>query len=52
MQTSGIKIELDSKNLLLENSEKIQKVITFAVKQAVLPNKPKAKPKNSKKPAK
>ena len=40
MQTSGIKIDISSKNLLIENSEKIEKVIKFAVKQAVknLPN--------------
>ena len=38
MQTSGIKIDLDSKNLLIENSEKIQKVIKFAVRKAVLQN--------------
>ena len=35
MQTSGIKIDLNSKHLLFDNSEKIQKVIKFAVKQAV-----------------
>jgi hypothetical protein len=33
MQTSGIKIDLNSKKILLENSEKIQKVIKFAVKK-------------------
>ena len=43
MQTSGIKIDLNSKNLLLDNSEKIQKVIKFAVKQAVLQKESKEK---------
>jgi hypothetical protein len=49
MQTSGIKIDINSENLLLENSEKIQKVIKFAVKQAVLNKTSKLKPKVSKK---
>lgn len=35
MQTSGIKIDINSENLLIENKEKIEKVIKFAVKQAV-----------------
>ncbi len=48
MQTSGIKIDLNSKKLLLENSEKIQKVIKFAVKKAVLQKEAETKPKISK----
>ena len=48
MQTSGIKIDLNSKELLLENSEKIQKVIKFAVKKAALQKKVETKPKISK----
>ncbi len=37
MQTSGIKIDINSSDkLLVDNSEKIQKIIKFAVKQAVL----------------
>ncbi len=48
MQTSGIKIDLNSKNLLLENSEKIQKVIKFAVRQVILQKELKTKPKTSK----
>ena len=52
MQTSGIKIELDSKKLLLENSENIQKVIKFAVKKAVLQNELKPKRRNQKKTTK
>ena len=47
MQTSGIKIDLNSENLLVANSEKIEKVIKFAVKQAVV--KIEKKPKVSKK---
>jgi hypothetical protein len=39
MQTSGIKIDLNSENLLVANSEKIEKVIKFAVKQVVLAQK-------------
>ena len=36
MQTSGIKIDINgSDKLLYDNSEKIEKVIKFAVKQAV-----------------
>jgi hypothetical protein len=35
MQTSGIKIDIKSRDFLIENSEKIEKVIKFAVKQAV-----------------
>ena len=35
MKTSGIKIDINSENLLCSNSEKIEKVIKFAVKQAV-----------------
>lgn len=35
MQTSGIKIDINSKNLLIENSEKIEKVIKFAVQEAI-----------------
>lgn len=49
MQTSGIKIDLNSKKLLLENSEKIQKVIKFAVKKAVLRKEAETKPKISRK---
>ncbi len=52
MQTSGIKIDLNSKKLLLENSEKIQKVIKFAVKKAVLQKEAETKPKNLEKTAK
>ena len=48
MQTSGIKIDINSsKRLLYDNSEKIEKVIEFAVKEAVSQKK-KLKPKNSK----
>lgn len=37
MQTSGIKIDINSSDkLLFDESEKIEKVIKFAVKQAVL----------------
>lgn len=36
MQTSGVKIDINSDNLLIENSKKIEKVIKFAVKQAVI----------------
>ncbi len=36
MQTSGIKIDINgSDKLLYENSDKIEKVIQFAVKQSV-----------------
>ncbi len=52
MQTSGIKIDLNSKKLLLENSEKIQKVIKFAIKKAVSQKETETKPKNVKKSAK
>jgi hypothetical protein len=39
MRTSGIKIDIDkSDKLLLDNSKKIEKIIKFAVKQAVLQN--------------
>ncbi len=45
MQTSGIKIDINSsKRLLYDNSEKIQKVIKFAVKQAVSKIEKKSKP--------
>ena len=51
MQTSGIKINIHSSDkLLFDESEKIQKVIKFAVKQAV--SKIEKKPKTSKKSAK
>jgi hypothetical protein len=45
MQTSGIKIDIDkSENLLLDNSKKIEKIIKFAVGQAVTDiDKPKKK---------
>jgi hypothetical protein len=37
MRTSGIKIDIDkSDKLLLDNSEKIEKIIKFAVRQATL----------------
>lgn len=49
MQTSGIKIDLSSKDFLIENSEKIQKVIKFAVKQAVSAQKKSVKPDKAKK---
>ncbi len=50
MQTSGIKIDIKSKDFLIENSEKIQQVIKFAVKQAVakIEKKPKASKKSTK----
>jgi hypothetical protein len=48
MQTSGIKIDINSENLLLDNSEKIEKVIKFAVEQAVSQKKMKPKPKTAK----
>jgi hypothetical protein len=35
MRTSGIKIDLNSENLLVSNSKKIEKVIKFAVHQTV-----------------
>lgn len=36
MQTSGIKVDINSSNkLLFDESTKVQKVIKFAVKQAV-----------------
>ena len=44
MQTSGIKIDINSKDFLIQNSEKIQRVIKFAVKQAVSKIEKKAKP--------
>ena len=52
MQSSGIKIDINSKNLLLDNSEKIEQVIKFAVKQAVLQKESKPTPKTSKKSVK
>lgn len=52
MQTSGIKIDINSENLLIENKEKIEKVIKFAVKQAVAEKESKTAPKNLKKTAK
>ncbi len=52
MQTSGIKIDLESKHLLFDNSEKIQKVIKFAVKQAVSEKESKEKSKKRKKSSK
>ena len=52
MQTSGIKIDINSENLLLENKEKIEKVIKFAVKQAVAKKELKPVPKVSKKSVK
>ena len=47
MQKSGIKIDINSENLLLDNSEKIEKVIKFAVKQAVLQKESKTSPQKS-----
>ncbi len=35
MQISGIKIDLNSENILFENAEKIEKVLQFAVRQAI-----------------
>ena len=53
MQTSGIKIDINgSDKLLYDNSEKIEKVIKFAVKQAVAKKEVKPAPKNSKKSVK
>ena len=52
MQTSGIKIDINSENLLIENKEKIEKVIKFAVKQAVAKKEAKPAPKISKKSVK
>lgn len=49
MKTSGIKIYINSENLLCANSEKIEKAIKFAVKQAVAKKESKTAPKNSKK---
>lgn len=48
MQTSGIKIDINSKNLLIENSEKIEKVIKFAVQEAIKQKRLKTKSKTSK----
>lgn len=40
MRTSGIKIELEnSENVLFENAEKIEKILQFAVRQAVILHK-------------
>ena len=40
MQTSGIKIDLEnSESILFENAEKIEKVLQFAVRQAVILHK-------------
>jgi hypothetical protein len=37
MRTSGIKIDLEnSENVLFENAEKIEKILEFAVRQAVI----------------
>jgi hypothetical protein len=52
MQTSKIKIDLNSEHLLFDNSEKIQKVIKFAVKEAVAKKESKSKTQPSKKVAK
>ncbi len=49
MQTSGIKIDINSGNLLLDNSEKIEKVIKFSVRQAVLQKESKISKKTIKK---
>lgn len=49
MQTSGIKIDINSENLLTANSEKIQEVIKFAIKQAVKIQSKKIKPSKAKK---
>lgn len=51
MQTSGIKIDINSENLLLDNSEKIKKVIKFAIKQTVSQKESKSNTKISKKSA-
>ena len=53
MQTSGIKIDINgSDKLLYDNSDKIEKVLRFAVKQDVAKKKLKPIPKNLKKSAK
>jgi hypothetical protein len=40
MRTSGIKIDLEnSENVLFENAEKIEKILEFAVRQAVISHK-------------
>lgn len=40
MQTSGIKIDLEnSEDVLFENAEKIEKILQFAVRQAVILHK-------------
>ena len=40
MQTSGIKIDLEnSEDVLFENAEKIEKILRFAVRQAVISHK-------------
>ena len=40
MQTSGIKIDLEnSENLLFENAEKIERILEFAVRQAIISHK-------------
>lgn len=49
MQTSGIKIDINSNNLLIENSEKIEKIIKFAVKEAIKQKELRTKPKTSSK---
>lgn len=52
MQTSKIKIDINSSDrLLFDESEKIEKVIKFAVKQAIKQKELKTKTKNSKKAA-
>ena len=44
MQTSGIKIDINnSKQLLYDNSEEIEKVLKFAVKEAIAKKKTKSK---------
>ena len=49
MQTSGIKIDINgSDKLLYDNSEKIEKVMKFAVKQAVAKKESKSAPKKVK----
>ena len=40
MQTSGIKIDLEkSENLLVEHGKEIEKILRFAVRQAVISHK-------------
>ncbi len=40
MRTSGIKIDLEkSENVLLENAEKIENILKFAVREAVISHK-------------